>query len=151
MCKIIDGLPAGVEKLWKTIAAAGLYYNFTGSEKCFQMEHESDDHGLHSWNWQVISLSLSLHGSPSLSLSAQVNTWPQECTEMVMPMSASNGSMFPPYDYDYEEFASSCDETYGVWPRSHWITTEYGGHVSPRQRPSAPLTERSACSGTATS
>ena len=51
MCKIIDGLPAGVEKLWKTIAAAGLYYNFTGSEKCFQMEHESDDHGLHGWNW----------------------------------------------------------------------------------------------------
>ena len=49
------------KKLWKSIAAAGLYYNFTGSEKCFQMEHESDDHGLHGWNWQVVCLFLWLY------------------------------------------------------------------------------------------
>ena len=43
-----------------------------------------------------------------------------------MPMSASNGSMFPPYDYDYEEFASSCDETYGVCPMIHARRGDFG-------------------------
>ncbi|CAA6672264.1 unnamed protein product [Spirodela intermedia] len=102
MCKIIDGLPAGMDRLSKAIAAASLYYNYTGSAKCFQIENETDAHGLHGWSWQT-------------------------CTEMVMPMSSSNGSMFPAFAYDYAEFAASCNGTYGVSPRPHWITTEYGG------------------------
>ncbi|XP_078433500.1 alpha/beta-Hydrolases superfamily protein [Wolffia australiana] len=102
MCKIIDGAPEGMDKLTTTIAAASLYYNYTGSERCFQIENEIDSHGLHGWNWQV-------------------------CTEMVIPISASNQSMFPPYDFFFELFADSCKEKYGVWPRPHWITTQYGG------------------------
>lgn len=54
---------------------------------------------------------------------------PQACTEMVMPMTCSNESMFPPYSYSYEAFEDQCKAKYGVLPRSHWITTEYGGNV----------------------
>lgn len=53
----------------------------------------------------------------------------QACTEMVMPMTCSNQSMFPPSKFDYEEFATDCKKKYGVSPRPHWITTEYGGEV----------------------
>ncbi|KAG2275010.1 hypothetical protein Bca52824_057565 [Brassica carinata] len=48
---------------------------------------------------------------------------------MVMTISCSNESMFPPYENDFEaieeQFMSRC----GVKPRPHWITTEFGGKV----------------------
>lgn len=53
----------------------------------------------------------------------------QACTEMVMPMTCSNESMFPPNEFDYEQFAADCKKRYGVSPRPHWITTEFGGKV----------------------
>lgn len=102
MCKIIDRFPPGATKLSRAFAAASLYYNYTHTEKCFNIEHETDSHGLHGWDWQA-------------------------CTEMVMPMTLSNESMFPPSDYDYKEFADDCMNKYGVKPRPHWITTEFGG------------------------
>ncbi|KAG5559539.1 hypothetical protein RHGRI_009164 [Rhododendron griersonianum] len=103
MCKIIDGISPGATKLSKAFAAASLYYNYSRSEKCFDVENGTDAHGLHGWGWQA-------------------------CTEMVMPMTCSNESMFPPSSYDYKEFAEDCRTKYGVTPRPHWITTEYGGY-----------------------
>ncbi|XP_020578110.1 lysosomal Pro-X carboxypeptidase [Phalaenopsis equestris] len=103
MCRIIDGFPPEVDILTKVFSAASLYYNYSGSQSCFDIGHEADSHGLSVWNWQA-------------------------CTEMVMPMTCSNESMFPPSAYDYEQFADQCMMTFGVRPRPHWITTEYGGH-----------------------
>lgn len=102
MCKIIDGFPRGSSNLDRAFAAASLYYNYSGSEKCFELEQPTDDHGLDGWGYQA-------------------------CTEMVMPMSCSNQSMFPPYENDYEAFEEQCMSKYGVKPRPHWITTEFGG------------------------
>ncbi|KAF5742068.1 lysosomal Pro-X carboxypeptidase isoform X1 [Tripterygium wilfordii] len=102
MCKIIDGLPSTASKLSRVFAAASLYYNYSATEKCFQLENEPDSHGLHGWDWQA-------------------------CTEMMMPMSCSNDSMFPSYDFDYKEAKKDCKKSFGVTPRPHWITTEFGG------------------------
>ncbi|KDP38645.1 hypothetical protein JCGZ_03998 [Jatropha curcas] len=102
MCKIIDGFPPGASKISRVFAAASLYYNYSHGEKCFELENEHDAHGLHGWNWQA-------------------------CTEMVMPMTCSKESMFPPSGFDYKEFSKGCKKKYGVMPRPHWITTEYGG------------------------
>ncbi|KGN60732.1 lysosomal Pro-X carboxypeptidase [Cucumis sativus] len=102
MCKIIDAFAPETSKLNKAFAAASLYYNYSHGEKCFNVENGPDLHGLSGWNWQA-------------------------CTEMVMPMTCSNQSMFPPSKFDYEEFATDCKKKYGVSPRPHWITTEYGG------------------------
>ncbi|WOH02775.1 hypothetical protein DCAR_0522164 [Daucus carota subsp. sativus] len=102
-CKIIDDLPAGTSKLIKTFAAASLYYNYSSTEKCFNIgKGSTDTHGLHGWDWQA-------------------------CTEMVMPMTCSNESMFPPFSFDYKRFEEDCLSTFGVKPRPHWITTEFGG------------------------
>ncbi|KAJ8768306.1 hypothetical protein K2173_021246 [Erythroxylum novogranatense] len=104
MCKIVDEFPPGASKISRVFAAASLYYNYSRSSKCFQLEHGPDAHGLHGWGWQA-------------------------CTEMVMPMTCSERSMFPTSTYDYKEFADRCLKTYGIMPRPHWITTEFGGKV----------------------
>ncbi|XP_040381558.1 lysosomal Pro-X carboxypeptidase isoform X2 [Oryza brachyantha] len=103
MCKIIDGFPAGADIVDKAFAAASLYYNYTGDQTCFELEDGGDPHGLSGWGWQA-------------------------CTEMVMPMTISNESMFPPFTFTYEGKSDDCFQSYGVRPRPHWITTEYGGN-----------------------
>uniref|UniRef100_A0A2P2QNH3 Serine carboxypeptidase S28 family protein n=1 Tax=Rhizophora mucronata TaxID=61149 RepID=A0A2P2QNH3_RHIMU len=102
MCKIIDGFPPGASNIGRVFAAASLYYNYSGTQKCFQIEHAPDAHGLSGWDWQA-------------------------CTEMVMPMTCSRECMFPQFNFDYKEFAKQCMEDYGATPRPHWITTEFGG------------------------
>ncbi|XP_037462459.1 lysosomal Pro-X carboxypeptidase-like isoform X2 [Triticum dicoccoides] len=103
MCKIIDSFPAGADVIDKAFAAASLYYNYSGDQKCFEMEGGDDPHDLDGWGWQA-------------------------CTEMVMPMIVSNESMFPPFSFSYENNSEGCLTYYRVRPRIHWITTEYGGH-----------------------
>ncbi|XP_020103296.1 lysosomal Pro-X carboxypeptidase [Ananas comosus] len=103
MCKIIDGFPQGTDKISKVFAGASLYYNYSGDEQCFDIENQSDPHGLNGWDWQA-------------------------CTEMIMPMTVSNESMFPPSTYSYKDAEDQCVAKYGVRPRPHWITTEYGGN-----------------------
>ncbi|RLN12998.1 lysosomal Pro-X carboxypeptidase [Panicum miliaceum] len=52
----------------------------------------------------------------------------EACTEMIMPMSTSNESMFPPSTFSYDDMSDACFQLNGVRPRPHWITTEYGGY-----------------------
>ncbi|KAK6942267.1 Peptidase S28 [Dillenia turbinata] len=66
-----------VEELIRAFAAAILYYNYTGSEKSFHIENGTEDHGSDCRGWQA-------------------------CTEMVMPMTCSNKSMFTPSPFDYK-------------------------------------------------
>ncbi|RWW20906.1 hypothetical protein GW17_00014963 [Ensete ventricosum] len=55
----------------------------------------------------------------------------QSCTEMILPTEGrSEESMFPANKYNYDDDAGFCESYYGVAPRPHWITTEFGGHVS---------------------
>ncbi|VAI93021.1 unnamed protein product [Triticum turgidum subsp. durum] len=103
MCKIIDTFPPGADVIDKAFAAASLYYNYTGDQKCFEVEGGDDPHALHGWGWQA-------------------------CTEMFMPMTVSNESMFPPSSFMPEKRSKGCFMFYGVRPRMHWITTQYGGH-----------------------
>ncbi|KAJ6829213.1 lysosomal Pro-X carboxypeptidase [Iris pallida] len=103
MCRIVDGFPRGASKLARAFSAASLYYNYSGTHKCFDIENSTDDHGLSGWNWQA-------------------------CTEMVMPMTCLDECMFPPFTYEYKDFENDCKDKFGVRPRPHWITTEYGGY-----------------------
>ncbi|GLJ47284.1 hypothetical protein SUGI_0998490 [Cryptomeria japonica] len=53
----------------------------------------------------------------------------QTCTEMVLPISNPPGTtMLRPSYFDIESYSRDCYLTYGVMPRQHWATTEFGGH-----------------------
>ncbi|XP_020597700.1 lysosomal Pro-X carboxypeptidase [Phalaenopsis equestris] len=102
VCKKVDGFPDGADFLDRIFAGASIYYNYTGSVDCFDLE--DDPHGMSGWDWQA-------------------------CSEMVMPLSRSKeNSMFPAYEFNYSAFADECSQSYGVKPRPAWITTEFGGH-----------------------
>ncbi|GAB2283062.1 hypothetical protein Dimus_017594 [Dionaea muscipula] len=102
VCKKIDSAPDVVGILDRIFEGVSVYYNYTGSVKCFDLD--DDPHGMNGWNWQA-------------------------CTEMVMPMSSSkDNSMFQTYDYDYDSFKEWCWTSFGAEPRPRWITTEFGGH-----------------------
>lgn len=68
MCKIIDGSSPGSTKLSRVFAAASLYYNYSQSEKCFHLENQTDEHGLHGWDWQVKILMHNWFSSRSFQL-----------------------------------------------------------------------------------
>ncbi|GFY86674.1 serine carboxypeptidase S28 family protein [Actinidia rufa] len=103
VCRKIDNCPNGTSILDRLFAGVSVYYNYTGEFDCFQLD--DDPHGLDGWNWQA-------------------------CTEMVMPMSTKQDSMFPASDYNYTSYQLDCWNSFRVKPRPKWITTEFGGHVS---------------------
>ncbi|MCD7449661.1 hypothetical protein HAX54_001089 [Datura stramonium] len=104
MCKAIDDPKTGNDMFEKVYGAANIYYNYTGNVTCFDLNDDSDPHGLGGWTWQA-------------------------CTEMVMPTDGnSKESIFPPSKWDYNERARFCQSTFGVKPRPDWVTTEFGGY-----------------------
>ncbi|RVX19934.1 Lysosomal Pro-X carboxypeptidase [Vitis vinifera] len=51
------------------------------------------------------------------------------CTEMVMPIGhGANDTMFQAWPFDLNNHTKTCQDLFGVTPRPHWITTEFGGH-----------------------
>ncbi|GLJ47089.1 hypothetical protein SUGI_0994280 [Cryptomeria japonica] len=53
----------------------------------------------------------------------------QSCTEMVFPISNPPGTtMLRPSLFDIKSYARDCYLQYGVLPRQHWATTQFGGH-----------------------
>lgn len=43
---------------------------------------------------------------------------------------SSNDTMFQGSPFNLTAFSDDCKRAFGVIPRPHWITTEFGGHVS---------------------
>ncbi|KAG9456821.1 hypothetical protein H6P81_001329 [Aristolochia fimbriata] len=102
MCKAIDGAPDGsgvLDRVFAGVVAA------SGEEECYDMSYGGfDDEALDGWYWQI-------------------------CSEMVFPIGrGSNDTMFPAAPFVLNEYMESCHEEYGVYPRPHWVTTEFGGH-----------------------
>lgn len=40
-----------------------------------------------------------------------------------------NDTMFQASPFDLNNYTKSCQALFGVTPKPHWITTEFGGHV----------------------
>ncbi|KAF5473524.1 hypothetical protein F2P56_010128 [Juglans regia] len=103
MCKAIDDPSTGNDTFAKLYGAANIYYNSSGSATCFDLEDNSDPHGLSGWSWQA-------------------------CTEMIMPTGGNTEeSIFPASEWLYENRASYCKNMFEIEPRPNWITTEFGG------------------------
>ncbi|KAA8544159.1 hypothetical protein F0562_022205 [Nyssa sinensis] len=100
ICSAIDGAPLGTDILGRV--AAGFNAS-VGAPSCHYV-HEFRLSNLSGWDWQT-------------------------CTEMVMPIGyGANETMFQASPFDLGNFTKSCQDLFGVTPRPHWITTEFGGH-----------------------
>lgn len=53
MCKAIDDPTGGNDTFDKLYGAANIYYNYSGVATCFDLDDNSDPHGLSEWTWQV--------------------------------------------------------------------------------------------------
>ncbi|KAK4419424.1 Lysosomal Pro-X carboxypeptidase [Sesamum alatum] len=104
MCKAIDDPKTGNNTFEKLYGAANLYYNYTGDATCFDLADDSDPHGLGGWTWQA-------------------------CTEMILLTEGNTeDSIFPPYNYSYNDRFEFCKNNYNIEPRPTWIPTEFGAH-----------------------
>ncbi|XP_052311745.1 uncharacterized protein LOC7463334 [Populus trichocarpa] len=102
ICSAIDGAPSGTDILGRV--AAGVNASVFGNS-C----HSASGSGLSrksasAWEWQT-------------------------CTEMVFPMGyGENETMFQSDPFDINNYTKECVDVFGIKPRPHWITTEFGGH-----------------------
>ena len=49
---------------------------------------------------------------------------------MVIPVGVlGNDTMFPASPFVLKDYIKDCNDSYGVPPRPHWVTTYYGGLV----------------------
>lgn len=104
MCEAIDSSVTGKNTLEKLYDAASIYYNYSGTSKCFDLNDHSDPHDLGGWQWQA-------------------------CSEMIMPEGASSKeSIFPESKWSVKDRNAYCKFAYNVVPRPNWITSEFGGH-----------------------
>lgn len=51
VCRKIDSCPDGTGVLERIFEGLNVYYNYTGSVDCFNLD--DDPHGENGWNWQV--------------------------------------------------------------------------------------------------
>ncbi|XVF05276.1 hypothetical protein REPUB_Repub05bG0157900 [Reevesia pubescens] len=101
ICNAIDGAPEGTDILGKV--ARGLNASFFGGRSCNKVIEFKPNNGS-GWYWQT-------------------------CTEMVFPIGhGENDTMFQASPFDLENYTRTCLDLFGVSPRPHWITTEFGGH-----------------------
>lgn len=54
MCEAIDSSVTRNNPIAKLYAAANIYYNYSGTTKCFDLNDNSDPHDLGGWQWQVL-------------------------------------------------------------------------------------------------
>ncbi|KDP43937.1 hypothetical protein JCGZ_05404 [Jatropha curcas] len=99
ICHAIDGAPEGTDILGRV--AAGLHrYPGQGCVNIFSFELSNKS----GWDWQT-------------------------CTEIVMPIGyGDNETMFQAEPFDLKNYTRDCVNCFGVVPRPHWVTTEFGGH-----------------------
>lgn len=100
VCGGIDGASSGNDTLSKIFAGLVAY---RGNRSCYVNQPGNLSETDIGWGWQT-------------------------CSDMVIPISISNGTMFQPDLFDLEAYIKSCKAKYGVPPRPRWVTTYFGGH-----------------------
>ncbi|XP_048140627.1 lysosomal Pro-X carboxypeptidase-like isoform X1 [Rhodamnia argentea] len=101
MCDAINGASPRIGILWKIFA--GLVA-VNGNLTCYvNPTSGGTDETQLGWTWQI-------------------------CSELVIPLGITRNTMFPPAPFNLNIFSNACKSVFGVPPRSHWVTTYFGGH-----------------------
>lgn len=146
VCSGIDGVPNGTYILSKI--AAGLNSSFSSGGCNYISDLQPSNKS--GWDWQVFRIiMLSLQHLHIFFFCWKIPYFPddflfqfprrnglselQTCTEMVMPIAVGENdtnTMFQPSPFDIKNYTKTCQALFGVTPRPHWVTTEFGGHVN---------------------
>ncbi|XP_042485761.1 lysosomal Pro-X carboxypeptidase-like [Macadamia integrifolia] len=105
ICRAIDEASKGTTDILSRVFAGVVAYHGNKSSCTSINEFNTTDESTQGWAWQT-------------------------CSEMAMPIArgTSKESMFPAETFNFTSFIEDCKNKYGVSPRIHWITTEFGGH-----------------------
>ncbi|XP_043702725.1 lysosomal Pro-X carboxypeptidase-like [Telopea speciosissima] len=105
ICKAMDEASKGRTDILSRIFAGVVAYKGNKSLCYDTSEYTTPTETTDGWNWQT-------------------------CSEIVIPIgiSSSNETMFQPEPFNLISFIEDCKKKYGVSPRPHWITTQFGGH-----------------------
>ncbi|XP_033632397.1 lysosomal Pro-X carboxypeptidase-like [Asterias rubens] len=96
--------PTGTVLLGELGAAVNVYYNYTGTAKCFNTSTTASG-SLGDMGWAF-----------------------QACTEMVMPFCTDGiHDMFEPAPWNYELYAKNCQEFWYQTPRPEWSIIQFWG------------------------
>ena len=145
VCDAIDGAPEGTDVIGRV--AAGL--NASVGPPC-HFVYDFIPSNMSEFQWQVlivIYLYIFSHSYfhfdcyknepifillPSFFCYDSLKFFASKmCTEMVMPIGhGANDTMFQAWPFDLNNHTKTCQGLFGVTPRPHWITTEFGGRVS---------------------
>ncbi|XP_010247724.1 PREDICTED: lysosomal Pro-X carboxypeptidase-like [Nelumbo nucifera] len=103
ICSAIDGASEGTDILSRIFA--GVVASRVNSSCYDTNEYNYPTETFVGWDWQT-------------------------CSEMVFPIDHGRDptSMFPASTFVLRDYIEDCNRSYGVPPRPHWITTEFGGH-----------------------
>ncbi|KAF5740210.1 hypothetical protein HS088_TW11G00276 [Tripterygium wilfordii] len=100
ICQIIDQAPTDDSILDKIMAVV---VAIAGDAPCYVIPPESaPDQSDKAWEWQ-------------------------KCTEIVMPGGRGDETMFQRAPFNQNDYNSLCMLLFAIRPRTHWITTYYGG------------------------
>lgn len=141
VCERIDGANEGTDILGRIFAG---FVAVAGNMTCYPFKEYYTTSKLDGWTWQVslysypCGLILNNNKDSNWGPSDTLSFFPfcnwiifgQVCSELVIPVGIGvNDTMFQPDPFNLKQFINGCRSLYGVSPRSHLITTYYGGHV----------------------
>ncbi|KAL5580175.1 hypothetical protein UlMin_012617 [Ulmus minor] len=102
VCGGIDGASSGTDILGKVFSGV-VANSYQRNKSCYVNGPKNLYETSIGWSWQT-------------------------CSEMVIPIGINNGTMFEADPYNLKSYIKACQDSYGVPPRPHWVTTYYGGH-----------------------
>nr|POF08663.1 lysosomal pro-x carboxypeptidase [Quercus suber] len=102
LCRGIDGGANGTDILGRIFSGIVAYHG--ENRKCYDFGDFFSSETLDGWDWQT-------------------------CSDLVIPIgNGPNDTMFPASPFVYKEYRDYCVSKFGVEPRPHWMTTNFGVH-----------------------
>merc|ERR1712226_1442393 len=102
ICRGIDGGANGTDILGRIFSGIVAYHG--ENRKCYDFGDFFSSETLDGWDWQT-------------------------CSDLVIPIgNGPNDTMFPASPFVYKEYRDYCVSKFGVEPRPHWMTTNFGVH-----------------------
>ncbi|TVU34993.1 hypothetical protein EJB05_16855 [Eragrostis curvula] len=131
VCRRIDSQPEGTSILERIYAGVNVYYNYTGTVGCFDLN--DDPHGMGGWDWQNIAKVLEKFGSNIIFFNGLLDPWSgggvlknisESLIAIVAPLGAHHIDLRPATPEDPDWLVSLRESELKII--SGWLSDYYG-------------------------